>query len=92
MLRLVCSSHFSAFVRGKEKKKKNPPLLQHLPPTPFYLSPNEQFTWLVKEVVKPAKAEGKQRAGCAGVHFPQVELLSPVFQDLLLFPGVSKAG
>lgn len=97
MLRLVCSSHFSAFARGKgkKKKKKDPPLLQHLPPPPpppFYLSPNEQFTWLVKEVVKPAKAEGKQRAGCAGVHFPQVELLSPVFQDLLLFPGVSKAG
>lgn len=66
--------------------------LSAAPPTPLYLSPNEQFTWLVKEVVKPAKAEGKQRAGCTGVHFPQVELLSPVLQDLLLFPGVSEAG
>ncbi len=43
-------------------------------------------------MVKPAKAEGKQRAGCTGVHFPQVELLSPVLQDLRLFPGVSEAG
>ncbi|MEQ2262105.1 hypothetical protein XENORESO_012140, partial [Xenotaenia resolanae] len=49
----------------KEEKKQLPP--------PAYLGPNEQFTWLVKEVVKPAKAEGKQRGGCAGVHFPQVE-------------------
>lgn len=90
MLRLVCSSHFSALSRGEGEEKKNPSL-QHLPP-PFYLSPNEQFTWLVKEVVKPAKAEGKQRVGCAGVHFPQVELLSPVLQDLRLFPGASEAG
>lgn len=87
MLRLVCSSHFSA---AMQREKKNPSL-QHLPP-PFYLSPNEQFTWLVKEVVKSAKAEGKQRGGSTGVHFPQVELLSPVLQDLPLFPGASKAG
>lgn len=84
MLRLVCSSHFSAFTGGKGGGKS--------PPPPFYLSPNEQFTWLVKEVVKPAKAEGKQRVGCTGVHFPQVEPLPPVLQDLCLFPGASKPG
>lgn len=61
-------------------------------PPSFYLSPNEQFTWLVKEAVKPAKAGGKQRVGCTGVHFPQVELLSPALQDLRLFPGVSEPG
>lgn len=99
MLRLVCSSHFSVAVRGKSRKKKKespvPPPPQ--PPTypttiSFYLGPNEQFTWLVKEVVKPAKAEGKQRRGCTRVHFPQVELLSPVLPDLTLVPGVSGRG
>lgn len=89
MLRLVCSSHFSAFAQGKGKK----PSSAAAPPAPhFYLSTNEQFTWLVKEVVKPAKAEGKQRAGCTAVHFPQVERLSPVFQAPPLLPGVSRAG
>lgn len=85
MLRLVCSSHFSAFARGKGEGIP-PPLFS------FYLSPNEQFTWLVKEAVKPAKAGGKQRVDCTGVHFPQVELLSPALQDLRLFPGVSEPG
>lgn len=97
MLRLVCSSHFSATVQGGGEREKNKSNLlcstshPHLT-LPFYLSANEQFTWLVKEVVKPAKERGKQRAACAGVHFPQVELLSPVLQDLPLFPGVSAAG
>lgn len=81
---------FALLSSHARKEKKNSPV-QHLPP-PFYLSPNEQFTWLVKEVVKPAKAEGKQRGGCTGVHFPQVELLSLVLQDLPLFPGVSEPG
>lgn len=76
--------------RARERGKKG--LLSCTSHPPFYLSPNEQFTWLVKEVVKPAKEEGKQRGGCAGVHFPQVERLSPVLQDVPLFPGVSAAG
>lgn len=56
MLRLVCS-----FALLREKKKTS---------SPFYLGPNEQFTWLVKGVVKPAKAAGKQRAGLRWSSFP----------------------
>lgn len=96
MLRLVCSSHFLVAVWGKSRKKKKespPPPTTHLPHHHLlYLGPNEQFTWLVKEVVKPAKAEGKQRRGCTRVHFPQVELLSPLLPDLTLVPGVSGRG
>lgn len=82
-------------VRKKQEKKerKSPPPTTHLPHHHLlYLGPNEQFTWLVKEVVKPAKAEGKQRRGCTRVHFPQVELLSPLLPDLTLVPGVSGRG
>lgn len=68
MLRLVCSSHF---FQGKREKKKIPTFSAAPPFPPLYLGPNEQFTWLVKEVVPPAKAEGGEtKTGLRQSSFP----------------------